>query len=117
MEREIHFRIPSVCRKERIISVDYMGVSGDFLKCKIKSCDPDFTVAAHKWLAERDYLAGAKTKTFRGFTAVVNRLGGIGIACYHEGDSIPYSSYLGFYLAIADSYGQKQEMMEDIGMV
>lgn len=117
MEREVCFRIPSVCRKERIISVDYMGVSGDFLKFKIKSCDPDFRAAAHVWLAERDLLAGAKTKSLQGFTAAVNRQGKMGVAYYREGDSIPYDSHLGVYLAIADSYGVKQEMMKDIGMV
>lgn len=117
MDREICFRIPSVCRKERIISVDYIGVSGDFLKFKIKSCDPDFTVAAYRWLAERDLLPCVTSKVFRGFSAVVNKQGRIGIACYHEGDSIPYSSYLGVYLALADSYGRKQEMMKDIGMI
>ena len=117
MEREICFRIPSVCRKERIVSVDYIGVSGDFLKFKIKSCDPNFRVAAYRWLTERGLTGGAKTKSFRGFTAAVNWRGNIGIACYHEGDSIPYDSNLGAYLAIADSYGVKQEMMKDIGMV
>lgn len=117
MEREICFRIPSVCRKERIISVDYIGVSGDFLKFKIKSCDPDFTVAAHRWLTERDLLPYVTTKVFRGFTAVVNKQGRLGIACYHEGDSIPYSSYLGVYLATADSFGVKERMMKEIGMV
>lgn len=117
MEREINFRIPSVCRKERIISVDYIGASGDFLRLKIKSCDPDFRVAAYKQLIERDLLADTKTKTFRGFTTAVNRQGGIGITCYREGDSIPYDRNLGLYLAIADSYGVKEEMMKDIGMV
>lgn len=117
MEREINFKIPTACMNERIISVNLIGQSGGFMRVLVKSCDPDFEVAAHKWLVERDLLAYAKTKSIQGFTAAVNRQGKIGIARYHEGDSIPYNFNLGVYLAIADSYGKKLEMMKDIGMV
>ena len=118
MEREICFRIPSVCQKERIISVDYMGVSGDFLKFKIKSCDADYRIAARKWLEKHIPQDGCYTTTMRrNVTVVKNRRGEIGIAIYKEGDSIPYSLDLGESLALADSYGLKQKMMKDVGMV
>lgn len=117
MEREINFKIPTACTNERIISVNLIGQSGGFMRLLVKSCNPDFKAAARVWLAERNLLAGAKTRVLQGFSAVVNRQGNIGIACYHKGDSIPYDSHLGVYLAIADSYGVKQEMMKDIGMV
>lgn len=117
MEREINFKLPTICMNERIISVNLIGQSGGFMRLLVKSCDPNFRVAAHGWLAERDLLAGAKTKSLQGFTAAVNRQGKMGVAYHREGDSIPYDSHLGVYLAIADSYGVKQEMMKDIGMV
>lgn len=118
MEREINFKLPMACMNERILSVNFVGQSGGWMRVRIKSCDADFKVAARKWLVEHVPPQGmCPVVRRRNVTVVKNRSGNIGIAIYREGDSIPYSQELGEALALADSYGIKQQMMEDIGMV
>lgn len=118
MEREINFKIPMACMNERILSVSLVGQSGGFMRLLIKSCDADYKVAARKWLHEHAPREGWYTAmSRRNVTVVKNKAGDIGIAIYREGDSIPYSRDLGESLALADSYGLKQRMMKEIGMV
>ena len=118
MDRVINFKIPMACMNERILSVTFVGQSDGFMRVHIKSCNPDYRVAAREWLQEHILPEGLYTTTRRrNVTVVKNRRGDIGIAIYREGDSIPYSLELGESLALADSYGLKQEMMKDIGMV
>lgn len=118
MEREINFKIPVACMNERILSVNFISQSGRFMRVLIKSCDADYRIAARKWLEKHIPQDGCYTTTMRrNVTVVKNRRGEIGIAIYKEGDSIPYNLDLGESLALADSYGLKQKMMKDIGMV
>lgn len=117
MEREVNFKLPMVCANERILSVSFVGQSNGWMRVRIKSCDADYSVAARKWLEEHGCLGGWRTTKRRNVTVVVNRRGDVGIAIYREGDSIPYSHDLGEWVALADSWGLKKEMMKDIGMV
>lgn len=118
MKREISFRIPTVCKNDRILSVSLMRQANGYMTLLVESCDADYKVAARKWLQEHAPREGWYTAmSRRNVTVVKNKAGDIGIAIYKEGDSIPYSLDLGESLALADSYGLKQKMMKDIGMV
>lgn len=118
MEREVNFKLPIFCNDERILSVSLVGQYNGYMRVLIKSCDADYRIAARKWLEKHIPQDGCYTTIVRrNVTVVKNRRGEIGIAIYKEGDSIPYSLDLGESLALADSYGLKQKMMKDIGMV
>lgn len=117
MKREISFRIPTVCRNDRIVSVDFVRQTDGYMTLVIESYNSDFKVGAKNWLLARDLFPYRERVRSGHAIAVVNKFGGLGISSYREGDEIPFDETLGTLLALADSFGVKQEMMKDIGMV